>query len=43
MDTTQTSAAREATPAQPVVQQRRRVPWMTVAVLALAAVAAFTQ
>jgi membrane fusion protein (multidrug efflux system) len=40
MDTTQTSASREAMPAEHVVRQRRRVPWMTVAVSAVAAVVA---
>ncbi|WP_029226966.1 HlyD family secretion protein [Burkholderia ubonensis] len=40
MDTTQTPVSREAAPAQAVARQRRRVPWMTVAVLAVVAVVA---
>ena len=38
MDTTRTSVSREATPIEDVVRQRRRVPWMAVAVLAVVAV-----
>ncbi len=40
MDTTQTSVSREAVSVEHVVRQRRRVPWMMVAVLAVVAVVA---
>lgn len=40
MDTTQTSVPREAVSVEHVVRQRRRVPWMMVAVLAVVAVVA---
>ena len=40
MDTTQTPVTRDAAPADTVAQQRRRVPWMKVAVLAVIAVVA---
>ncbi|RQR67630.1 HlyD family secretion protein [Burkholderia sp. Bp9126] len=40
MDTTQPPVTRDAAPADTVAQQRRRVPWMKVAVLAVIAVVA---